>query len=86
MTTITMVTADHHLQDPSKVPSWLLINKSLLPDFVVADPKVGHMILQCVCHYSTSTDCSSMGDHRGRVLTIVNTHCRWNINKVSSCY
>lgn len=26
-------------KDYSKVPSWLLINKSLVPDFVVADPK-----------------------------------------------
>ena len=28
------------LQDFSKVPSWLLVNRSLTPDFVSADPKV----------------------------------------------
>ncbi len=27
-------------QDTSKVPSWLLVNKTLVPDFVVRDPKV----------------------------------------------
>ena len=28
------------IQDPSKVPAWLLINKSVIPDFVVKNPKV----------------------------------------------
>lgn len=28
------------IQDHTKVPSWLLVNKSLVPDFVVVDPKV----------------------------------------------
>jgi len=27
-------------KDTSKVPSWLLVNKTLVPDFVVKDPKV----------------------------------------------
>ena len=27
-------------QDPSKVPAWLLVNKTVVPDFVVRDPKV----------------------------------------------
>lgn len=27
-------------KDASKVPSWLLLNKTLVPDLVVADPKV----------------------------------------------
>ena len=27
-------------QDPSKVPAWLLVNKTVIPDFVVRDPKV----------------------------------------------
>ena len=31
------------LQSASKVPSWLLVNKSLIPDLVVKDPKVGHL-------------------------------------------
>ena len=30
-------------QSASKVPSWLLVNKSLIPDLVVKDPKVGHL-------------------------------------------
>lgn len=29
-----------HLQDPDKVPSWLKVNKTLIPDFVISDPKV----------------------------------------------
>ena len=28
-------------KDFSKVPSWLMINRNLVPDFVAADPKVG---------------------------------------------
>lgn len=28
------------LQDPSKIPSWLKINKIYYPDFIVPDPKV----------------------------------------------
>ena len=29
------------IQSPSKVPPWLLVNKSLIPDLVIKDPKVG---------------------------------------------
>ena len=32
------------LQDASKVPSWLLVNKTLIPDFVIRDPKVGRTV------------------------------------------
>ena len=28
------------IQSPSKVPPWLLVNKSLIPDLVIKDPKV----------------------------------------------
>ena len=28
------------MQDPSKVPSWLNVHRSLVPDFVIEDPKV----------------------------------------------
>lgn len=28
------------LQDPSKIPGWLKINKIYYPDFIVPDPKV----------------------------------------------
>ena len=28
-------------KDASKVPSWLRVSKSLIPDFVIRDPKVG---------------------------------------------
>ena len=30
-------------KDTSKVPSWLLLNKTLVPDLVVADPKVNNV-------------------------------------------
>ena len=28
------------IQNPSKVPAWLLVTKSLIPDFIIRDPKV----------------------------------------------
>lgn len=33
-------TASFLFQDPSKIPSWLKINKIYYPDFIVPDPKV----------------------------------------------
>jgi len=35
------------LQDASKVPSWLMVNKTLIPDFVMRDPKVRQLASSC---------------------------------------
>ena len=34
-------------KDASKVPTWLRVNKTLIPDFVVRDPKVGRRCFNC---------------------------------------
>lgn len=32
------------LKDPAKVPAWLNVTKTLIPDFIVQDPKVENFV------------------------------------------
>ena len=36
-------------KDRNKVPSWLMVHRSQIPDFVVTDPKVSECVCVCVC-------------------------------------
>lgn len=59
----TVVFSLFAIQDVSKVPKWLLVNKSLLPDFVIRDPKVSHscslFLLVCLC-FACSLTCMGL--------------------------
>lgn len=56
------MTASFLFQDPSKIPSWLKINKIYYPDFIVPDPKVSALrcgVLQATrlaCKFSSATE------------------------------
>ena len=39
------------VKDPAKVPAWLLVNKTVIPDFVIKDPKV----YTCICLHKILT-------------------------------
>ena len=38
------------IQDPTKVPPWLLVSRTLLPDFVIRDPKVSAVLATSPIH------------------------------------
>ncbi|PIK55364.1 putative DNA ligase 3-like [Apostichopus japonicus] len=70
-----------------KVPSWLKINKSQVPDFVVQDPRVKHKV-NCMCACSISFPALSifestcLGNNRSGILQIGHSHRRRNLHQV----
>ena len=89
------------MQSASKVPAWLLVNKSLIPDFVIKDPKVDSSTQSCASHLNIiwallglslspsptlHSDCSSMGDHGCRVHQFHYPHGSRCVHSVSPGY
>ena len=82
------------------MPNWLNVSRSLVPDFVVVDPKVSaalcfqKMILTIVnIHLLLPTlEVSSMGNHRCRIFAFGRSHCggqrksRGHLYSVSTSY